>query len=89
MHTLYYKNSKQTIKAEKVEVLDNYRLRVSFSNGEIKIYDVEPLLKYPMFAPIKDKDFFAKAETKYNTVVWNENIDIDPEDLYWDSVEVK
>ena len=86
MHTLFYKNSKQQIKAVGVEPLNDYRLRVFFSNGEVKIFDVNPYLKYKSFAPIKDKEFFAKAKTQYNTVLWNDKIDIDPEELYWDSV---
>ena len=85
-HSLFYENSTQNIRAVKVETLDDYLLRVYFSNKEIKIYDVKPLLNYKMFVPIIDKKKFAKAKVKYNTVIWNENIDIDPEDLYWSSV---
>ncbi|MCL1945817.1 MAG: DUF2442 domain-containing protein [Chitinivibrionia bacterium] len=83
MHTLNYENSTENIKAVKVEPLENYRLRVFFSNGETRVYNAEPLLKYKMFIPLKNEAFFAKATVKYNTVVWNEKIDIDPEDLYW------
>ena len=86
MRNLYYKNSKQQIKAVGVEPLNNYLLRVFFSNGEVKIFDVKPYLELKVFAPVKDKSFFAKVKTEFNTVVWNDRIDIDPEELYWDSV---
>jgi len=83
MHVLNYENSTENIKAVKVEPLEDYRLRVFFSNGEIRIYNAKPLLKYKTFTPLKNEALFAKATVKYNTVVWNEKIDIDPEDLYY------
>ncbi|MCL2845009.1 MAG: DUF2442 domain-containing protein [Chitinivibrionia bacterium] len=83
MHSLYYKNSKEVITPIKVEALDDYVLRVLFSNSEVKKFDVKPYLQYKMFAPLKDKTFFAQATTNLDTVCWNEKIDIDPEDLYW------
>ena len=94
MHSLYYKNSKQQIKTIKVEPLDDYCLRVYFSNGEIKIFDVKPYLEYKMFLPLKDKKFFSTVKVYFNTAAWDykrkepyaDGIDIDPHELYWDSV---
>jgi len=88
MHSLYYQNSKEVITPVNVEALDDYVLRVFFSNNEVKIFDVKPYLKYKIFAPLKDKAFFAQATTSSDTVCWNEKIDIDPEDLYWNGTSV-
>jgi hypothetical protein len=86
MYSIYYENSKEIITPVKVETLDNYQLRVFFSNGEIRIFDVKPYLKYKMFEPLKNKAFFVLAKTNVDTVCWNEKIDIDPEELYWDAI---
>lgn len=68
-----------------VKTLDNYKLLVSFFSGERKIYDAKPLLQYKINEPLKNKTFFKLAHVnEVHTVAWNENIDIDPEALYYD-----
>jgi hypothetical protein len=79
----------QTIKAVNVKPLENYCLLVLFSNGETKVFDVNPYLEYKMFSPLKDKSLFFEAKTEGHTVVWNDAIDIDPRTLYWQGVSVK
>ena len=37
-------------KIKKVEVLEDYILKVFFDNEEIKIYDFKPNFKYEMFS---------------------------------------
>ena len=81
-----YEDTKTTIRVTGVEPLDNYLLRLTFSNGKIKIFDFKPYLDKPVFTPLKDKNVFNKAQVKYDTVVWSDKIDFDPESLYWDSV---
>ena len=96
MHSFYYKNSKETIDAIKVEALDDYCLRAHFSNGEVKIFDVKPYLKHKFFLPLKDKAFFSLVKADYGTAVWDykrkapyaDGIDIAPEELYWNSVPI-
>jgi len=84
MLSLYYENTNNAIKAVKVEPFDNYTLKISFSNGKEKTFDVKPFLKYEAFLPLKDKKLFETAKIEGHTVVWNENIDIDPRRLYWE-----
>ncbi|HEY5583203.1 MAG TPA: DUF2442 domain-containing protein [Ruminiclostridium sp.] len=66
----------------KVKALDNYFLLITFSNYEKKIFDVKPLLKYPMFKPLENKGLFLLAKTDGMTVYWNDDIDICPDELY-------
>jgi hypothetical protein len=95
---LSYKNSKEMIKAVKIEPLNDYCLRVSFSNGEIKIFDFKPKLEKPVFTPLKDKSLFEKVRLRHGTAVWDydwgvknvaNDIDIAPERLYSDGRTVK
>ena len=76
----------QIITAVSVTPLDNYRLFIHFSNDERKIYDVKPLLNKRIFAPLTNKSFFKTARIEGGTVVWNDEIDLCPEDLYTKSV---
>ena len=69
-----------------VKYLNDYKLFITFDNGEAKIYDVKPLLKYKVYEKLKNKGYFSLAKINYGTVVWPGNIDIAPELLYEDSI---
>ena len=71
-----------------VTALPDYRLRVTFSNGEVRVFDVSPLLSRKCYAPLKNEALFHKAGVAYGCVTWPGNLDIDPDWLYEDSVPV-
>ena len=91
----YYENSKERIKIIEVKPLDDYKLRVVFSNGKIKIFDFTTRLKKRIFEPLKDKAFFNSVKLFHGTAFWvydwkkkniANDIDIAPERMYWDGV---
>lgn len=71
-----------------VQTLEGYKLLVTFVQGERKIYDMAPLLEYPVFKPLSNKGLFKSARTDGCTVVWNDEIDIDPESLYNEGISI-
>lgn len=68
--------------AVSVEPLDNYFLKVAFTDGRICLFDFKPFLEWNCYANLKNKAFFKLASIEYGTVVWPGNIDVDPEMLY-------
>lgn len=74
------------IRVVSVKPIDNYKLIVGFTTGEKKLYDVSPLLAYPIFAELKNESFFKTAKVDYGTVIWSDDIDLCPDSLYTDSV---
>lgn len=60
----------------------DYTLSLTFENGEQRIYDAKALLKLRPWEKLNNIDFFMLAHVEYATVVWNEDVDIDPEELY-------
>ena len=74
--------------ATKVTVLDNYRLQITFKNGEERIFDVAPLLSRKCYSALSSKALFSLASIEYGCVTWPGNIDIDPDWIYEDSVPV-
>ena len=69
-----------------VEPLPEYKMLITFDNGEKRLYDAKRLLDKPICASLKEPSFFAKARVEYGTVVWSNEIDIAPEYLYEDSI---
>ena len=78
------------IKVISVRLLENYKLLLKFATGEVKIYDVLPLLNKPVFALLKDEDIFKSVYVESGTAVWNDgDIDIAPETLFIDGITIK
>lgn len=67
---------------------DNYKMLLTFENGEIKEFDCSTLFSEKPFEILSNPAIFAQAKIKYGTVVWPNEIDIAPETLYLDSVSV-
>ena len=84
----YADNASSCLSVKKVRTLEDFKLLLTFSNGEEKLFDFEPLLEYPAFRPLRDKALFHQAYVDFGAVTWNDEIDIAPEALYEHGVPV-
>ncbi|MYZ53662.1 DUF2442 domain-containing protein [Malikia spinosa] len=66
----------------RVEARSDYTLLLEFENGELRLFDVAPLLDKQPFVELKSVELFTKAYVYNGTVAWPGNIDIAPETLY-------
>jgi hypothetical protein len=73
----------------KVMPIENYQLNLTFENGENKIFDVKPYLNLGIFKELKNLEMFNTVRVSFDTIVWQNQADIDPETLYEDSVAAK
>lgn len=65
------------------KALDNYSLWLKYDDGVNGIVDLSDFLKYPVFAPIKNIDFFKKIKIEDGrNVFWNDKLDLCPDSLY-------
>lgn len=69
-------------KPVEVTALDALVLMVKFSNGELRRFDMKPYLQYPAYQPLKNEALFRAAHIAHGTVVWSEDIDVSPANLY-------
>lgn len=74
--------------ASKVTVMPDRILRVRFVNGELRDFDMKPLLDRKCYRPLENDILFQSATVAFGTVQWANGLDIDPEWLYSDSVPV-
>ncbi|MDR0718067.1 MAG: DUF2442 domain-containing protein, partial [Treponema sp.] len=54
----YAGNPVPLLKVIVAQPLDDYRMRLEFSTGEIKEFDFSPLLDTPCFRPLREKALF-------------------------------
>jgi len=69
----------------KVASTDDYKLKLTFTNGKRGIYDCTNLLDFGVFKELGDKNYFKQVKVLDGTVVWPHEQDICPDTLYLDS----
>jgi len=68
-----------------IEPLHGFTVRFTFSDGTQKAIDLEPYLRGPIFAPMRDDPAaFCSMKIDGGTIAWDNGADIDPDVLYYD-----
>jgi len=72
------------LRVTKAEVIGEHRLDLTFNEGTRKTVNVAPLLAGPIFEPLHDPSYFARAalDPVCGTIVWPNGADFAPEALY-------
>ena len=71
-----------------VKPSNNYHLILTFENGEQRLFDMNPYLDKGIFRELKDVSKFNTVKVDFDTVVWANEADIDPEILYQNSIVI-
>lgn len=69
--------------AIQVEAICEYKIMVTFDNGEKKCFDVEPYIKGEWYGRLRSLEYFKRVSTDGFTVVWPDGQDICPDELYY------
>ncbi len=70
------------IKVIDVKALEDFKLMLTFSTNEQKIFDVNPYIFGDWFGKLKDESYFRTVRPSGRTVVWEGGQDIAPHELY-------
>ena len=65
-----------------LEPLSGYRLRLAFADGEIRIFDVSPLLDRGIFQRLRDEAVFGEAYIEAGSVEWPAGVGLHHDTLY-------
>jgi hypothetical protein len=65
-----------------VEATGGHKLILRFGNGERRVFDVTPLLSFGRFRELAAPEVFKKVRIAYDTIEWENGLDLDPEYLY-------
>jgi hypothetical protein len=65
---------------------DNLTLEVTFSEGEVKTYDVKPNLEYDVFKPLADISKFKQVRNCGYFIEWAGDSDLSADTLYIEGV---
>jgi hypothetical protein len=73
------------IRITSVELLNDFGVRLEFTDGTQRDIDLEPYLHGPIFEPIRNNPAIfrsVKVDKRMGTLVWGNHADIDPDVLY-------
>lgn len=65
---------------------DNLTLKLTFSEGEVKMYDIKPILKCEVFKPLADIATFKQVRNRGYFIEWGDAIDLSADTLYLEGV---
>jgi hypothetical protein len=65
-----------------VEATEDHRLILCFDNNERRVFDAKPLLTTGRFRELAAVQAFKKVRIAFDTVEWENGLDLDPEYLY-------
>jgi hypothetical protein len=72
-----------------VKPQDDYRLLLTFENGEKRIFDVKPYLSMKVFAPLRNIALFKTVRAVSGSIEWRGEIDLSYDTLYLESIPIK
>jgi len=67
------------IKVIAVDPIEDYKLRVEFSNGRKGVFDVSPYIDKGVFVELKDKAYFRFVRPAFGGIMWPHEQDFSPE----------
>ena len=76
-------------RVRKVKPESDYRLRITFTNGEVRVFDVSPYLKTGVFRELLDPSVFRSVRPALGTIQWGGGQDFCPDTLYEESVPLE
>ncbi|MET0636645.1 MAG: DUF2442 domain-containing protein [Chitinophagaceae bacterium] len=62
-----------------------HTLVLTFDNREVRVFNYNNYLTYPVYEALKDENYSKLARVFNGTVVWDDTVDFDPDTLYLES----
>lgn len=69
-------------RVKKVEVLNDYKLLLTFTNDEKRIFDVSAYLEDEFWKALKDMNLFKNVKVAGGSIEWDTGEDFCPDELY-------
>jgi hypothetical protein len=70
-----------------VDPIEDYKLRIEFSNGRKGIFDVSPYVDKGVFVELKDSAYFRSVRPAFGGVMWPHEQDFSAETIEYELQE--
>lgn len=75
-------------RVKKVIANKDYTLTITFTNNEVKVFDVKPYLNIGIFKELKDFNNFNNVKPFLGSIQWLNGQDLCPDKLYLESKRI-
>jgi Protein of unknown function (DUF2442) len=72
-----------------VEAEQQYKLKITFENKEIRLFDATPFLDKGVFTELQDINYFKKVKVAFGAIEWPHEQDFSKDTLYLLSTPLK
>jgi hypothetical protein len=69
-----------------VRAEEKYHIRIWFTNGEVRVFDVSPYLETGLFSELKEEYMFRTVKPFMGSIQWKNGLDLCPDTLYEESL---
>ncbi|MFI5196562.1 MAG: DUF2442 domain-containing protein [Chitinophagales bacterium] len=74
-------------RVKSVDPLPGFKLSLTFTNEEHRVFDVKPYLSKGIFSSLSDADTFKQVRLFNGSILWPGDLDLCPDTLYEGSVK--
>lgn len=67
---------------------EDFKLSITFDNGERGILDMKAHLDFGVFRRLKDYEDFCRVSVVFDSIEWESGVDLDPEFVYRNCVKL-
>ena len=71
-----------------VQPVADFNIKLTFSNGEVKSFDMKPFLETGNFRELTDPAMFNSVRPFLGSVQWPNGLDLCPDSLYLESINL-
>ena len=75
-------------RVKSVEGLTDYKLKLTFTNNEVKIFDTNRYLNKGFFQELQDYKIFKSVKIFMGLITWPNGQDFCPDTLYEESIKI-
>jgi len=76
-------------RVKKVKVEEKFKLKITFDNGQVGIFNIQPYLDFGVFSELKNTKYFRQVKSLHGSINWPHGQDVCPDTLYEKSVLLK
>jgi hypothetical protein len=73
-------------RVSKVKTAGDYKLELTFSNREKRVFDMKPYLNIGRFVQLQNEAMFSSVICSMGSIQWSNGLDLCPDTLYEESV---
>lgn len=79
----------QSPNIKEAKMMEDYKILITFANGESKVFNLKPYFNYKVFKPLIDIEEFKNFKIEDGTIEWRCGADLSQDTFYIESIPLE